>query len=227
METLLKNYITCIFLISASLLSSSHGMENDPKKEAASEQLITAIEQFVMVHPDFNLPGSADLFIDTMRSGNQDVLLKILNNYPSINGKTSFGRGLIHWALIRDYYDIVKVLVGRGINLDNINLIKLLLFQAIIKGHDDIIENLLSQRDIPIDCIDCFGHNPLIKAIGLKRKNIIKMLLNYSLTDFETKRNMIKTAIAWAKEKGQYAARLKLEYYYQKNEEALIASNSY
>lgn len=172
--------------------------ENDEQDLKNSSQQITAfIEQLVNIFPESS-PGFNNHFLHCLKSGNQDMMLSILNNCPLISGRSTIGKALLRCGLINDYYDIVKLLVTRGIDLKHPKLIETLLFEAIIKGHEDIVQNLLTYHDIPVDCLDCFGHNPLIKAIGCGRKNIVRMLLNYSLVRLEIKRNMMGQALIWA-----------------------------
>lgn len=184
----------------------------------ASKKLIQRIEQLVMRYSDFELPGSSNFFLECIKSDNHENLLTLLNdNYSSLSGKTYLGKAIICWALNQNYYDIIKLLVNRGIDIKQPKLITNLLLEAIIKGHEDIVQNILKCDNVPVNCVDCFGHNPLIKAIGCRRKNIVKMLLNYSLVDSEINRNMIEVALIWAFSKKQPKIIEKLLYFYKQS----------
>jgi len=209
-----KHLISIILLSSLFVYFDSHSMKrkrqetknpnNQPIKrqqmdhhdiEDLSEKLIDKMQQLMIERQ-----ASNNDLINAMRSRDHKQVLNLLENeYAFLGESNALKAGIMRWALMNDFDDIIQLIINRGINLrGHSQLTKQVLLRACVCGYENTVCNLLLNSDIQIDAQDRDGHNPLIKAIMFNHPAIINMLLMYTPSDQRTRRNMITTARDWA-----------------------------
>ncbi len=101
--------------------------------------------------------------------GEKDIILLLLKHGASVDSKDNNGRTLLHFAagvslpgmVSRSNPDVVQLLLGKGINVDEV---------------DSQLEKLLS-TDIDVNVQDAYGMAPLHIAVSEGHRNIAELLI--------------------------------------------------
>lgn len=126
-------------------------------------------------------------FLSAVYENNKNLVEDLLKYGVDINYKNKFGWNALHLATVNRYKDIIKLLINYGVDInsktsDDQNYTALHL--AVLYDYLDIIEILVKASNINLDPKDRYGVSPLSIAIGAKKSDIARLLINKD-TDIE------------------------------------------
>jgi ankyrin repeat protein len=120
------------------------------------------------------------------RYGDAD-LVRLLLDHPSIDLQSdNHGRDALACAAAEGHEEIVQWPVGHDeIQMnDHDGLSGYALFKAVARGHEKVVDCLLSRQDLNPNLTSYFRDiTPLIEAVRKGHENIVRSLLNFPATD--------------------------------------------
>jgi uncharacterized protein len=108
-------------------------------------------------------------------------------NIIQINGKSSHGSGLLHYAISGSRFDIASFLIDEGIDINITNDDGQTALHLICINQDLVIAKKLLKKDIDINLKDKFGNNAMWTAVfNCKGKNyeMVELFIKYNADIF-------------------------------------------
>ncbi len=121
---------------------------------------------------------------DALRSGNMDRLIMLLAEGADVNepGNDSYGRNVLHWAVIKNEIAMTKTLlqdpnidINQGNNTGNTAL-----HFAAAGGHTEILQMLLSRPELDVNKANLTGKTALHWASYFGKSSAAQILLQNS-----------------------------------------------
>ena len=172
------------------------------------------IAEKLLAHPDIDVnlqDGTyATALIRAAKNNKKDVVEKILEHPDvDINIKDDYGYKAAAWAYQNDYNDIARMILNYQRGVDKRQLGTMInavdrqgdtaLHRAVKKGQTDIVERLLTNKDIDVNKKDKRGKTALLFATNSKYDDIAIKLIEHPETDVNAQDDEEKqTPLIWA-----------------------------
>lgn len=151
-------YLLICLAITNCQIHAAHGMGQDPEIVADQKELL-------------------NLWFEAAKSGNIDVIKKIINNVD-INAKDAYENTALLWAVHYGHENIVKLLLETPHIDPNINDGQTtVLCCAVLQPNKEVAKLLLQSPDVDVNAIDFKGDTALKKTILLRNCDMLELLL--------------------------------------------------
>jgi len=111
--------------------------------------------------------------------GNNDIdlLRALLDNYNLLDIKNNDGEGLLSYAVLHDNVDIVRFLIKRGVNINEIDHNHTTPLMIAAKNNNIEIVKILTSSGCHIESKDTFGNAPIDYSVMNNNRHINQYLL--------------------------------------------------
>lgn len=96
-----------------------------------------------------------------------------------MNATNQVGKSALHYAALYDYFEIAKLIIQNGADLDTVNIyLQTPLHDAVANNHFEIVK-LLIENGADVNAVDTLLGTPLYNAVLWNSYQCIKLLIKY------------------------------------------------